>query len=100
MKFKFIWKEYTVVKHGWERYEVKENKTLTIDCDEKFSQYLCKNKFIIVKMEDETSNESKKETKKEEKARLAEEKKVAEAEAELDATEETEIEEETETEIK
>lgn len=75
MKFKYIWKGHTIVKFEDERFIVEENKTLDIKCDDNFADFLSKNNFITVKMEDQTGNEAKKETKKEtkkqKKARLA-----------------------------
>lgn len=69
MKFKYIGKEHTVVKHEGEKYRVEENETLDLKCDETFEKFLLANKFIVVKMEDKTKKEVKKETKETKKTK-------------------------------
>ena len=52
MKFKYMGQWNTNVKFEWEKYEVLENEILDIDCKKDFAEYLIKNHFIEVKMED------------------------------------------------
>ena len=59
MKFKYTWKWNTNVKFEWKKYEVLENEILDIDCKNDFAEYLTRNHFIEVKMEDETEKEVK-----------------------------------------
>ena len=54
MKFKYIWKEYTHFDFEEKNYKVNANEIVEIDCKKEFSEYLCNNKFIEVKMLDET----------------------------------------------
>jgi hypothetical protein len=46
----------TNVKFEWKKYEVLENEILEIDCKKDFAEYLIRNHFIEIKMEDKVEN--------------------------------------------
>ena len=50
MQFKYIWKEHTFIRVNWDKIKVEENGT--IEAEKELWEFLMKNKFIEVKMED------------------------------------------------